>query len=518
MGTGDRATADPQGHFKLTRLGPGKLSLYARRGDEAVGLDDQRLRGEEHKEVTLKLQPGARVSGVVTWDDGSPAPDMKVTGMQRGGGRGQGGEARTAADGSFTVGPFSGGDVSVAVMPPGERVTWSSMARPEQVDLELVAGEHRTGIKLVAPKRGGSIGGVVLGPDSQPVAGAAVSVSAERDGRAYKGGMDSNRSVSGPDGAFVIEALKKGTYTLWASSPDTAEAQRTGVASGTKDVRIQLGRAASLAGVFVSADGKPVPSYTLVAVPPGKDPAQLRMMRAVDEGGALVVNDARGAFQVARLTAGRYNLMASAADGKAARMEVNVSEGEKKQGLRLVAEQGITVSGRVIEYESGAPLPDLEVHVRLGATDLKAATDAQGAFQIANVPTIAGVMASVYPRERTHIGQGFAIPPARDGRADVGTIKLMKFDPRNPGKGRLGLNFSDQQGKMVINEVQPDSPAARVGIKRGDVLLSVDGKSLTTEHAAATTALRPEDPGKELKLQVQTPGQEPRVVTVKRAM
>ena len=39
--------------------------------------------------------------------------------------------------------------------------------------------------------------------------------------------------------------------------------------TGTKDVRIQLGRAASVAGVFVSADGKPVPSYTLVAVPPG---------------------------------------------------------------------------------------------------------------------------------------------------------------------------------------------------------------------------------------------------------
>jgi hypothetical protein len=273
-----------------------------------------------------------------------------------------------------------------------------------------------------------------------------------------------------------------------------------------------------VAGVFVTADGKPVPSYTLVAVPPGKEPESMRMIRAVDEAGPQVVNDARGAFQVARLVAGRYNLVASAPDGKAARMDVSLSEGEKKQGLRLVAEPGVTVTGRVVEYESGAPLPGLEAHIRIGTTNLQAATDARGAFEIANVPLLPGVMASVYPRERTHIGQGFAIPPARDGRADVGTIKLMKFDPKNPNKGRLGLNFSAKDGRMVINEVLPDTPAARVGIKTGDVLLSVDGKSLATEQAAASAALRPDDPGKEIKVEVQTPGQEPRVVTVKRAM
>jgi hypothetical protein len=81
---------------------------------------------------------------VVNWDDGSPAADLKVVGMQRGGGRDQS-DARTAPDGTFTVGPFAAGEISVVVMPPGERTSWSSMARPEQADLTIAGGEHQTG-------------------------------------------------------------------------------------------------------------------------------------------------------------------------------------------------------------------------------------------------------------------------------------------------------------------------------------------------------------------------------------
>jgi S1-C subfamily serine protease len=515
MGSGDRATADAQGRFTLTRLGAGKLTIAARQGNEAVTLENLPLRNGEKTDLTIKLQPGGRVSGVVSWDDGSPAPELRVVGTQRGGGRGQS-EARSAADGTFSVGPFGAGDISVVVMPPGERTSWSSMARPEQVDLKIAAGEHRTGVKLVASRRSGTISGVVLGPDGQAVAGASVLASAERDGRAYKRGSDTTRAVTGPDGAFALESLKKGTYSIWASSPEHPEAQRTGIAAGTKGVRFQMSRAASVAGVFVGPDGKPVSSYTLVAVPPGKDSEQMRLRLAVDDGAAVMVNDSRGAFQVARLTAGRYDLVANATDGKAARIDVSVSEGEKKQGVRLVAQDGVTVQGRVVEYESGGPLPGMLVEIRAGALALDATTDAQGVFQVANVPTLPGVTASVGPRsERTHLFQSFTIPPARDGHADVGTIKLIRADPRNPNKGRIGIDFNERNGKLVINSVVAGTPAAGAGIRVGDVLISVDGK---TDPAAVPGALRPNDPGREIKIVVQTPGQEARAITLKRVM
>jgi Carboxypeptidase regulatory-like domain/PDZ domain len=514
MGSGDWATADSQGRFTLTRLGAGKLAIAARQGNEAATLENLPIGSGQKTDLTIKLQPGGRVSGVVSWDDGSPAAELKVVGTQRGGGRGQR-EVRSAADGTFTVGPFPAGDISVVVMPPGERTSWSSLARPEQVDLKVAAGEHRTGVKLVASRRSGTISGIVLGPDGQPVAGASVLASTERDGRAYKRVFDA-RAVTGPDGAFALESLKKGTYTIWASSPEHPEVERTGIAAGTKGVRVQMSRASSVAGVFVGPDGKPVSSYTLIALPPGKDSEQMRLRLAVDEGAATLVNDSRGAFQVARLTAGRYDLVANATDGKAARVEVSVSEGERKQGVRLVAQDGVTVQGKVVEYDSGEPLGGMVVQVAAAAVALEATTDAQGAFQLANVPALPGLIASVRSRsEQTHLFQTFTIPPAKDGHADVGTIKLIKLDPKNPHKGRLGIDFNERDGKLVINSVVPGTPAARAGIRLGDVLISVDGK---TDHAAVPAALRPSDPGQEIKIVVQTPGQEPRAVTLKRVM
>jgi protocatechuate 3,4-dioxygenase beta subunit len=517
MATSDRTSADAQGRFTLTRLGPGRLTIGVQQGSEAVRVEDQPLATGEQKEMTIKLQPGGRVSGVVVWDDGAPAADLKVIGMYRGGGRGES-EVLSAADGSFTLGPFSAGQIAVVVMPPGERTGWSSMARPEQADLELGGGEHRTGVKLVASKRSGLISGSLIGPSGQPIAGASVVASMEREGRAYKRGPDGARTVTGPDGAFTLEALKNGTYTLWAISAEHPEIERSGIAAGTRDVRLQAGRGASLSGVFVDGGGRPIPSYTLVVVPPGKDDADARFRRATDDGKGLVVSEPRGAFAVDRLSPGLYELVASAADGRSARLSVSVTEGEKKRGVRLVAETGILVSGRVLEYESGQPLAGMQVRIRAATAALEATTDAQGVFRIGGVPVIPGVTGMVGPRERTHIGQSFAIPPARDGAVELGTIRLMKLDPENPSKGRVGISFGERDGKMVINAVMPETPAARAGLRAGDVLIAVDGKNALTDRSAAMTALRPEDPGKEIKLLVQTPGQEPRSVTVKRTM
>jgi hypothetical protein len=515
FGAADHTVSDSQGRFTLSRLSAGIATITARHGDETAEVKDLPLRASERKELTVKLQPGALVSGQVTWDEGGPAPDLRVMGLQRGGGS-DGREVRSGPDGAFTVGPFTPGDISVVVMAPGARITWSSLARPEQVDLKLTGGEHRTGVKLVAPRRTGTIAGLVVGPDRQPVAGASVSAAPEHDGPASRGSAEA-RALTGPDGAFSIDSLGKGTYTVWAGSSESPEAQRPGVAVGARDVRIQLGRAASVAGVFVGPDGKPIPSYTVTAVPPGKGDLQLRMMR--DEGTSRSVNDAGGAFQLARLSAGRYDLVASAPDGKSARVEVSVSEGEKKQGVRLVAQGAVTVEGRVVEVESGAPLPGMEVRIRVaGMTELRGETDAQGAFRIASVPVVSGTLATVTAPERTHVPQSFDLPPGRDGRVDVGTIRVLKFDPSKPNRGRIGLNFGERDGKMVINDVLPETAAARAGVRVGDVLISVDGHGLIADRAAATAALRPRDPEQEIQLVVQTPGQAPRTLTVKRSM
>jgi serine protease Do len=44
----------------------------------------------------------------------------------------------------------------------------------------------------------------------------------------------------------------------------------------------------------------------------------------------------------------------------------------------------------------------------------------------------------------------------------------------------LGLTVQSDGGKLLVAEVQPGSPAARVGLKPGDEMLSLDGSQLAT--------------------------------------
>ena len=517
-GSMDRTTTDAQGHFRLERLGAGRLSLSARHGNEAASLEDERVREAEKKEVTIKLQSGARLSGIVTWDDGAPASGLKIMGMRRGGPRDVR-ESRSGQDGTFTLGPFSAGEISAVVMAPAERVSWSSSSRPEQADVTIAAGEHRTGIKLVASRRTGFIRGTVIGPDGRPIAGGTLMAGLERDRRAYKNGPDVSRAVTGPDGAFVLESLKRGTYTVWASSPDHPETERPNVAVNTDDLQLQLGRPASVTGVFVGTDGKPIPAYTLVVVPPGNARPEMRYRRAVDEGTGMVVSHPKGIFVADRLNPGSYDFVASAADGRTGRLSgISLADGEKKSGLRLVAEGGITVTGKVIEHETGQPLAGLDVVIRATTTNLRATTDPQGSFVIPETPRLPMVFGSIEAPNRTHVGHGFSIPAVRDGRADIGTIRLLRSDPKNPNRGRIGMQFTEENGALVVGQVTPDTPAAKVGIRSGDRLLSIDGQSVAGNFAAATNALRPPDPTKEIKILVQSPGEKPREVTVRRLM
>jgi len=46
-----------------------------------------------------------------------------------------------------------------------------------------------------------------------------------------------------------------------------------------------------------------------------------------------------------------------------------------------------------------------------------------------------------------------------------------------PGKPWLGLTTEEVQGRLFVTRVAPDSPAAKVGIKRGDIVLGIGDKT-----------------------------------------
>ena len=46
-----------------------------------------------------------------------------------------------------------------------------------------------------------------------------------------------------------------------------------------------------------------------------------------------------------------------------------------------------------------------------------------------------------------------------------------------PGKPWLGLNTEEVRGRLFVSRVTPDSPAAKAGIERGDIILAVNGEA-----------------------------------------
>jgi carboxyl-terminal processing protease len=80
----------------------------------------------------------------------------------------------------------------------------------------------------------------------------------------------------------------------------------------------------------------------------------------------------------------------------------------------------------------------------------------------------------------------------------------------------LGVELKADRGALLIVHVIPGSPAERAGIKDGDRIVAVDGRStgeLSTDEAAA---LLTGEEGSYVRVTAVTPGQEPRSLNVRR--
>ena len=104
---------------------------------------------------------------------------------------------------------------------------------------------------------------------------------------------------------------------------------------------------------------------------------------------------------------------------------------------------------------------------------------------------VVGINTAIYSRSGGSIGIGFAIP-ANIVRAVVDSAKSGKefferpyigasFDRVTPNIAEA-LGMTRPAGALVTN-VAPDTPAAQAGLESGDVIVSIDGKSIDTPEA-----------------------------------
>jgi RNA polymerase sigma factor (sigma-70 family) len=516
----DRAQAAADGRFMLEGLGAGELTLEARHGGETARIEGQPLAAGKRQDLVIQLTAGARVSGVVAWEDGKPAEGIRILSNQSGwSGPSQEG-ARSAPDGSFSVGPFSPGPVTILAQSPGGPVSWEGPNRPDYAALQLKAGEHRTGIRLVISQRTLDIRGLVVDESGRPLEGAEVAAALEVGGRSFKRAARSRRVLTGSDGTFAIDDLPAGMYTLFASHPEHAEASRSGVAAASAAVKLVLGRAGSLAGVVVDGSGKPLPSYSLLVVPPsrGRETAAMRLEGAPGHALPIPISSPAGTFELNGLAGGSYALHVSTADRLHGVVEnVAVVAGQRRGNVRFVVSPAARVTGRVLEIETRRPLiAELRVP---GEPVVSTRSAADGAFVLEGVAPARERMLEVRTPNDDHVRERWtiAVPPGQKD-VDIGVVWLLSGPDRKlePRGGGTGLHLGRTPTQISIYDVRPGSPGEQHDIRPGDQLLGIDGRDVRHFGLRAAGVLLMGEAGTPVTVSVARPGQAPRAVTLTR--
>jgi hypothetical protein len=538
---------DARGAFRLAALAGGTLMIEAEVPDTGrASHGPEALAPGETKTVNLTLQPGASVSGTVTWDDGSPAAGATVSAIQP---QSMGMiQARSGPDGSYRAGPLAAGQTMVTA----SRKEGIAGMLDMQVDLKakepgkgmqmftLGANERKRGVDLVIPRGGLEVTGVVLGPDGKPLAGA--TVAADPEGNMMRGmtaGMGAmiaggqGRAQSGEDGRFKIEDLTRGPYVVTAQYPGLPEARVNDVANGAREVRVQFRAAAVLSGTAVDGTGKPIADYGIAAVEapggPGEDPTRIgdrmaRSMAAMLGGGAgagrQTVNDARGAFEIGGLAAGKYDLLVTTADGRVGKLPGTVvAAGERKTGLRVTVQAGATVRGKVVTFPDGKPATGATVVVLDDQQPMFGSAGDDGSFKLEGLMPGRNYEVTVGGPMTPFISDRFElIIPAGQTAVDAGTLKVVRGQTRFDLVDRsAGVRVEVKGGRATIARVAPRSAAEAAGLRAGQRLHTLDGHDVTGLGRAGIAHHLTAAPGPKVQLGVSTPpATEVQVVTLDR--
>jgi len=126
---------------------------------------------------------------------------------------------------------------------------------------------------------------------------------------------------------------------------------------------------------------------------------------------------------------------------------------------------------------------------------------------------VVGINSQIYSRSGGYMGISFAIP------IDVANnVRTQIVSTGKVSRGRIGVQIQEVDAKMadafnldrprgaLVVEVADDGPAAKAGTRTGDVILSVDGKTVerSTQLPAVVSAIRP---GNTAKVEVWRDGQ-----------
>ncbi|MCP4644180.1 MAG: hypothetical protein GY851_27305, partial [bacterium] len=445
---GIRAEADGSFAFERRRtVVPGaKGYLIADWGDDIsspleVEIPEVGLHG-----VELRLQPGARVSGVFQDRDGKPIVGMNVNAVLLP--EAYSASAVTDAQGRFEIAP----------LPPGEyAITASSrglgQAEAPRVSLRLAAGGHATGVRLVYDAVAYAIAGRVTSASGEVLEHVCVFLNS------VPGATSLARTAHCSDEGRFSFYVPPGVYTLRIDRSGYLAFQLDRVEAGSDALQIRLMPARALTGHVIHADtGAPITNYGLSASVPFESNGQ-----TFNSGhGPSTVKDEQGAFEMDISRGGEVTLIAKAPGFEPGHAVVpNFDPQRGASGVTIRLSPGKPLRGQVLTAD-GRPVPQAHVVEDHGAPihlgHLKhsaiAETDEEGRFLLSTLPPEAVdlvVYCPGYPPATT-------TAPRADRRGELLIVRLPKGGHI---EGTVTIGAQPVPGQEVRASVQ-------LGSRRGD--------------------------------------------------
>ena len=361
-----RSLAD--GRYSFRGLGPRRYRLSAEDDRFVPWTRSVSVASGQAETQDVPLARAATLVGRVVNEEGAPIEGARVR-LTRGGenvfrafmrSMEEEQAVRSGRDGSFRATRLAAGD--------NQRLDVRHDDYEERAigGISLAPGATRSGLTVVM-RRGLSVRGIVKDEEGRPLAGCEVSLSAMREIRAGRGGVQMGligpgnqvRRETGADGRFEFRGLKAGEYTLSARRPGFSRASVDPVnvseARASEPLELTLRPGSTISGVLRDRTGNGASGWFVSARPAG----QGGMAMGPGANRTEEPTGPDGAFLLEGLNAGEsYELQVMGQAGLGPRRSGIVAPAE---GVELTVNGTGQVRGRVVDADSGRAIPDFQL-------------------------------------------------------------------------------------------------------------------------------------------------------------
>lgn len=432
-------------------------------------------------QVELRLAEAGEISGVVVDEAGAPVASAEVRAKPE-----EELPRTTDAEGRFTlkVSPHS---ATVHALAPDGRQALS--------ELRLEPGERRGELRLVV-SAGATLEGVVVDQRGAPRPAMEVRVLSGP----YE--LELARLATSADGTFAALRMPAGTYSVAASDASGSTGRASGVEHPSGGpVKVTVAAGASLEGWVRTAQGQRAANATVRLAFRSGEPPRLAY---ADEAGHFAFDELRPtsvtvSASVGEVAAASKRLLL--APGERSAVELTLRLLGKVQG-HVAVESPHRVTLRLAAFEA-------EDNVRR-REDRLVETDEHGDFTLELPAGAYGLDVGFGPdAQRTII----TVNGGETTRVDL-TLEDVQgeasMDDAIYSQVGTGLSFDTSPAGVAVDFLMAGSPAARAGLRQGDLVVAIDGAPIRDSLEAFERVRR--DRGDEVRLTIRRAGAEQTVV------